>query len=306
MEKVFGSILELIGNTPLVMLRSFGGAHETRGRLLAKLERANPGGSAKDRVALNIIRRAAESGVLAPGGMIIEATSGNTGVGLAAVSAVLGYKAVIVMPDSMSIERRQLIAAYGAEVVLTPGAEGMKGAIEKADELHRDNPGSIIAGQFINSDNPDAHYKTTGPEIWRDLDGKVDAFVATVGTGGTLTGTGRYLKEKDPGVRIIAVEPDASAVLSGEPAGPHKIQGIGAGFIPRVLDMDIIDEIVRITDDEAYAAARELAKTEGLLVGLSSGAAALAAAKVAARPEFEGKTVVALLPDTGERYLSVL
>lgn len=306
MEKVYGSMLELIGNTPLVELHTFGAAHGVRGRLIAKLERANPAGSAKDRIALNIIRKAAQSGVLKPGGMIIEATSGNTGVGIAAISAVLGYKAVIVMPDTMSIERRQLIAAYGAQVVLTAGAGGMKAAIEKADELHRENEGSIIAGQFINSDNPETHYNATGPEIWRDTDGKVDAFVAGVGTGGTITGTGGYLKEQNSSIKIFAVEPDASAVLSGDDSAPHKIQGIGAGFIPKILDTKIYDEIIRITNDDAYAAARELAKTEGILVGISSGAAAIAAARVAARPEFEGKTVVALLPDTGERYLSLL
>lgn len=306
MEKVYGNMLELIGNTPLVELHSFAAAHGVKGRLIAKLERNNPAGSVKDRVALNIIRKAAQSGVLKPGGMIIEATSGNTGVGIAAICAVLGYKAVIVMPETMSVERRKLIAAYGAEVVLTPGAGGMKAAIERADELHRENEGSIIAGQFINSDNPDAHYNTTGPEIWRDTDGRIDAFVSGVGTGGTVTGAGKYLKEQSSSVRIIAVEPDASAVLSGEPSSPHKIQGIGAGFVPKVLDTAIYDEIIRITNDEAYDATRELAASEGLLVGVSSGAAAIAAARVAARPEFEGKTVVVILPDTGERYLSLL
>lgn len=306
MSKIYNNMLELIGNTPLVELKAFAAAHSAKGKVVAKLERANPAGSAKDRVALNIIRKAGETGELKPGGMIIEATSGNTGVGIAAVSAVLGYRAVIVMPDSMSIERRKLIAAYGAEVVLTPGAKGMTGAIEKADELHRENEGSIIAGQFVSKDNPDAHYRTTGPEIWRDTDGRIDAFVSGVGTGGTITGTGRYLKEKNPTIKIFAMEPDNCAVLSGERAGTHKIQGIGTGFIPDVLDQKIYDEIIRITDEEAYAAAKELVRTEGLLVGISSGAAALAAAKIAARPKFEGKTVVVLLPDTGERYLSVL
>ena len=305
MEKIYTSTLDLIGNTPLVELRVFGADHGAKGRVVAKIEKNNAAGSTKDRVALNIIRRAAEAGILKPGGMIIEATSGNTGVGIAACAAVLGYKAVIVMPDSMSVERRKLIAAYGAEIVLTPGEKGMKGAIEKGDELHRQNEGSIIAGQFVNEDNPDAHYRTTGPEIWRDADGRVDAFVAGVGTGGTVTGVGRYLKEKNPRVRIVAMEPDSSAVLSGENAGPHKIQGIGAGFVPDVLDTKIYDEVVRITDEEAYAAMHELAEKEGLLVGVSSGAAALAAAQIAARPGFEGKTVVVLLPDTGERYLSV-
>lgn len=306
MSKIYTSMLDLVGNTPLVELRVFAANHGAKGRVVAKLERMNPAGSAKDRIALNIIRNAAQSGVLKPGGMIIEATSGNTGVGIAAISTVLGYKAVIVMPDSMSIERRQLIAAYGAEIVLTPGAEGMLGAIKKADELHRENEGSIIAGQFINKDNPEAHYRTTGPEIWRDTDGDVSVFVTGVGSGGTITGTGRYLKEQDSNIRIIAMEPDSSAVLSGESAGRHSIQGIGAGFVPEVLDTGIYDEVIRITNDEALDATHELAREEGLLVGVSSGAAALAAAKVAARPELEGKTIVVLLPDTGERYLSVL
>jgi cysteine synthase A len=306
MGKIYNNMLELVGNTPLVELRAFAGAHRAKGRVIAKLEKANPAGSVKDRAALNIIHSAEEVGVLKPGGMIIEATSGNTGVGLAAVSAVLGYRAVIVMPDSMSIERRALIAAYGAEVILTPGNEGMKGAIQKAEELHRGNEGSIIAGQFVNMANPDAHYRTTGPEIWQDTDGRIDAFVSGVGTGGTITGVGRYLKEQKSTVKIFAVEPDDSAVLSGGSAGAHKIQGIGAGFIPDVLDTDIYDEVVKIGSEEAKAATHELARTEGLLVGISSGAAALAAARIAARPAFEGKTVVVLLPDTGERYLSVL
>ncbi|NCC67694.1 MAG: cysteine synthase A [Clostridia bacterium] len=306
MSKIYNSILDLVGNTPMVDLRVFAANHGARGRVVAKLERMNPAGSAKDRIALNIIRNAAQSGILKPGGMIIEATSGNTGVGIAAISAVLGYRAVIVMPDSMSIERRQLIAAYGAEIVLTPGAEGMLGAIKKADKLHRENDGSIIAGQFVNKDNPETHYRTTGPEIWRDTEGNVAAFVAGVGSGGTITGTGRYLKEQNSNIKIFAVEPDSSAVLSGENAGRHSIQGIGAGFVPEVLDTAIYEEVIRITNEEALAAAHELAREEGLLVGISSGAAAMAAAKVAARPEFEGRIVVALLPDTGERYLSVL
>lgn len=305
MSKIYNSMLDLVGNTPLVDLRVFAANHGAKGRVVAKLERMNPAGSAKDRIALNIIRNAAQSGVLKPGGMIIEATSGNTGVGLAAISAILGYRAVIVMPDSMSIERRQLISAYGAEIVLTPGAEGMLGAIKKADELHRENEGSIIAGQFVNKDNPETHYRTTGPEIWRDTDGNVAAFVAGVGSGGTITGVGRYLREQDSTIKILAVEPDSSAVLSGENAGRHSIQGIGAGFVPEVLDTGIYDEVIRITNEEALAATHELAREEGLLVGISSGAAALAAARVAARPEFESKIVVALLPDTGERYLSV-
>lgn len=306
MKKIYNNMLDLVGNTPLVELKNFADAHKAKGRIIAKLEKMNPAGSAKDRVALNIVKCAEETGALKPGGMIIEATSGNTGVGIAAVSAVLGYKAVIVMPDSMSIERQNLIAAYGANVILTPGNRGMKGAIDKAEELHRENKGSIIAGQFVNEDNPDSHYHSTGPEIWRDTDGKIDAFVSAVGTGGTITGVGRYLKEQNSAIKIFAVEPSASAVLSGKSAGAHKIQGIGAGFIPDVLDPKVYDEVICITDDEAFEATRELARTEGLLVGISSGAAALAASKIAARPEFIGKTVVPLLPDTGERYLSVL
>ncbi|MEG0778852.1 MAG: cysteine synthase A [Oscillospiraceae bacterium] len=306
MSKIYNNILELIGETPLLELHAFGAAHCPNARLLAKLERANPAGSAKDRVALNIIRRAENDGTLKKGGMIIEATSGNTGVGLAAASAVLGYEAVIVMPDSMSIERQKLIAAYGAKIVLTPGAEGMSGAIKKAEAINRENPGSIIAGQFENPANAEAHYLTTGPELWRDTAGALDAFVAGVGTGGTISGAGRYLKEQNSLIKIIAMEPDASAVLSGEKSGPHKIQGIGAGFIPKALDTGVYDEIIRVTNEDAYAAARELARTEGLLVGISSGAAAFAAARVAARSEFNGKTIAVLLPDTGERYLSVL
>ena len=306
MEKIYHNITELIGNTPLVELEVFGKKYCPDARLLAKLERNNPAGSAKDRVALSIIRAAEREGKLKKGGMIIEATSGNTGVGLAAVASVLGYEAVIVLPDNMSVERIKLIKAYGAKIVLTEGAKGMAGALDKAEELHRENEGSIIAGQFENPANPEAHYNTTGPEIWRDTDGKVDAFVAGVGSGGTITGTGRYLKEQNSLVRIIAVEPDSSALLSGENAGPHRIQGIGANFIPEVLDRLVYDEVVRVTDNEAFDAMRELAETEGLLVGVSSGAAAIAAAKVAARTEFKGKTVVILLPDTGERYLSML
>jgi len=306
MEKIFNNITELIGNTPLLALNAFGKTHCPNARLLVKLERFNPAGSSKDRVALNIIKTAEHDGKLKKGGMIIEATSGNTGVGIAAVSSVLGYETVIVMPDNMSVERIKLIEAYGAKIVLTEGAKGMAGAVEKAEDIHRENEGSILAGQFSNPANPEAHYMTTGPEIWRDTDGKIDAFVAGVGTGGTLTGTGRYLKEKNPLIKIFAMEPDSSALLSGENAGSHRIQGIGANFIPDILDISIYDEVIRITDDEAFSAMRELSAKEGLFVGVSSGAAAIAAAKVASRPEFSGKTVVALLPDTGERYLSVL
>lgn len=306
MERIFSSITELVGNTPLIELRAFGAKHCPQARLLAKLERQNPAGSAKDRIALEIIRSAAASGVLRPGGMIIEATSGNTGVGIAAISAALGYKAVIVMPETMSIERRKLIAAYGAQLVLTEGSKGMAGAVEKAQQLCDENPGSIIAGQFVNMANPEAHYKTTGPEIWRDTDGRLDAFVSAVGTGGTISGVGRYLKEKNSLIKIFAVEPEKSPLLSGGTAAAHKIQGIGANFIPEVLNREIYDEVLKVGDEESFVAMGELAQLEGILCGISSGAAALAAARIAARPEYAGKTVVTLLPDTGERYLSML
>ncbi|MGI5979478.1 MAG: cysteine synthase A [Oscillospiraceae bacterium] len=305
MEHIYSDVTTLVGNTPLVELRFFEKRYCPKARLLAKLERQNPVGSVKDRVALQIIRTAEASGELRPGGTIIEATSGNTGIGLAAMAAVLGYRAVIVMPDSMSVERQKLIRAYGAEIVLTPGAEGMAGAVKKADALHAETPNSIVAGQFVNPANPEAHYRTTGPEIWRDTDGHVDAFLAGVGTGGTLTGVGRYLKEQNSRIKIIAMEPAGSPLLSGGKAGAHKLQGIGANFIPDVLDTKLYDEVVTVTDDEAYEAMHLLAEQEGLFCGVSSGAAAIAAAKAAARPEFEGKTVVTLLPDTGERYLSV-
>ena len=302
MSRIFNDITELIGSTPLMSLVRFAPGV----RLAAKLERTNPTGSAKDRAALSMIRAAEADGSLAPGGMIIEPTSGNTGIGIAALAAVMGYKAVIVMPDSMSVERIKLIAAYGAEIVLTPGSAGMAGAVANAEELHAANPGSIIAGQFENPANPAAHYASTGPEIWRDTDGEVAAFVAGVGTGGTISGVGRYLKEQNPDVRIIAVEPAASPLLSEGHAGPHAIQGIGANFVPGALDTSIYDEIITVPDDAALDAMRALATTEGLLCGISSGAAAWAAKAVAARSEFAGKLVVCLLPDTGERYLSVM
>ena len=302
MSRIFNDITELIGSTPLMSLKRFAPGV----RLAAKLERTNPTGSAKDRAALSMIRAAEADGSLASGGMIIEPTSGNTGIGIAALAAVMGYKAVIVMPDSMSVERIKLIAAYGAEIVLTPGSAGMAGAVAKAEELHAANPGSIIAGQFENPANPAAHYASTGPEIWRDTDGEVAAFVAGVGTGGTISGVGRYLKEQNPDVRIIAVEPAASPLLSEGHAGPHAIQGIGANFVPGALDTSIYDEIITVPDDAALDAMRALATTEGLLCGISSGAAAWAAKAVAARSEFAGKLVVCLLPDTGERYLSVM
>ena len=299
---IYNDIIELIGSTPLLRLNRFAPGLD----LLAKLERQNPAGSAKDRAALYMIRDAEAKGALAPGGMIIEPTSGNTGIGIAALAAVLGYRAVIVMPDSMSVERVKLIAAYGAEVVLTPGAEGMSGAVAKAEELRAANPGSVIAGQFENPANPLAHYETTGPEIWADAEGRVDAFVAGVGTGGTITGVGRFLREKNPGVRIVAVEPAGSPLLSEGRSGAHAIQGIGANFVPEALDTSVYDEIITVSDGDALESMRALARTEGLLVGVSSGAAAWAAREVAKRPEFAGKRVVCLLPDTGERYLSVL
>ena len=302
MAKIYSDITELIGGTPLVRLSRFAPGLG----VLAKLERQNPAGSAKDRVALSMLRAAEAEGRLAPGGLVIEPTSGNTGIGLAALAAALGYRAVIVMPDSMSPERVKLIAAYGAEVVLTPGAEGMSGAVAKAEEISARSPGSIVAGQFSNPANPRAHYETTGPEIWRDTDGRVAAFVCGGGTGGTSTGVGRYLKEQDPAVRVIAMEPASSPLLSEGRAGAHAIQGIGANFVPEALDTSVYDEVVTVTDEDALSAMRELARTEGLLCGVSSGAAAFAARELAKRPEFAGKTVVCLLPDTGERYLSVM
>ena len=302
MAKIYSDITELIGGTPLVRLSRFAPGLG----VLAKLERQNPAGSAKDRVALSMLRAAEAEGRRAPGGLVIEPTSGNTGIGLAALAAALGYRAVIVMPDSMSPERVKLIAAYGAEVVLTPGAEGMSGAVAKAEEISARSPGSIVAGQFSNPANPRAHYETTGPEIWRDTDGRVAAFVCGVGTGGTITGVGRYLKEQDPAVRVIAMEPASSPLLSEGRAGAHAIQGIGANFVPEALDTSVYDEVVTVTDEDALAAMQELARTEGLLCGVSSGAAAFAARELAKRPEFAGKSVVCLLPDTGERYLSVM
>ncbi len=302
MAKIYSDITELIGGTPLLRLSRFAPGLS----VLAKLERQNPAGSAKDRVALSMLRAAEREGRLKKGGVVIEPTSGNTGIGLAAIAAVLGYRAVIVMPDSMSAERIKLIAAYGAEVVLTPGAEGMSGAVAKAEEIAAANPGSIVAGQFSNPANPQAHYETTGPEIWRDTDGDLAAFVAGAGTGGTITGVGRYLKERDPSIRIVAMEPASSPLLTEGRAGAHAIQGIGANFIPEALDTTVYDEVVTVTDEDALAAMRELAVKEGLLCGVSSGAAAFAARELAKRPEFAGKNVVCLLPDTGERYLSIM
>lgn len=304
MAHIYTSAVQLIGHTPLLELTHLEKEYGLKARLLAKLEYFNPAGSVKDRVALAMIEDAEQKGALTPQSVIIEPTSGNTGIGLASVAAARGYRIIIVMPDSMSVERRQLMKAYGAELVLTPGAQGMKGAIAKAEELAKEIPHSFIPGQFVNEANPRAHYAATGPEIWEDTDGEVDAFVAGVGTGGTITGVGRYLKEKNPAVRIVAVEPKTSAVLSAGVAGSHKIQGIGAGFVPAVLDTGIYDEIIPVADEDAFAAGRRIGQSEGVLVGISSGAAVHAALQLARRPEFEGKTIVVLLPDTGDRYLS--
>lgn len=301
--RIYESMPALIGNTPLVAFDRF--TKHSGARVLAKLEKANPAGSAKDRVAWNMILAAEKSGALNAGGTIIEPTSGNTGIGLSAIGAARGYRVIIVMPDSMSVERRNLMKAYGAELILTPGAKGMSGAIERAEELQKEMPGSIIAGQFDNPANPEAHYQTTGPEIWRDTDGTVDIFVAGVGTGGTISGVGKYLKEQNKNVKIVAVEPAASPVLRGGKPGSHAIQGIGANFVPGNYDSAVVDEVVDVTNEDALNAAKEITKTEGLLVGVSSGAAAWAARMLANRPENRGKTIVALLPDTGERYLSV-
>lgn len=296
--------VDLVGGTPLLQLSRFGADYGIQGALLAKLEGMNPAGSAKDRVAVSMIAAAEEAGLLREGTTIIEPTSGNTGIGLAAVAAVKGYRVILTMPDTMSEERRRLLRAYGAELVLTDGKKGMSGAIEKAKELATEIPNSFIPGQFENPANSAAHYATTGPEIWTDTGGEVDAFVAGIGTGGTITGVGRYLKEKKPCVQIIGAEPADSPVLTGGKAGPHGLQGIGAGFVPAVLDVSVCDEVLIVTEEEAYAAARALAKREGVLVGISSGAALAAAARWATRSENEGKTIVVLLPDTGDRYLS--
>ena len=304
MGKIYTSAEQLIGKTPLMELKGLEEEFQLKARLLGKLESVNPGGSVKDRVAMNLIDDAEKKGLLKKGSVIIEPTSGNTGIGLAVIAAVRGYRAIIVMPESMSEERKKLMKAYGAELVLTDGTKGMKGAIEKAEELANDIPDSFIPGQFVNPANAEAHYLTTGPEIWEDTDGDVDFFVAGVGTGGTITGTGRYLKEKKASVKVIAVEPSNSAVLSGEKAGPHNLQGIGAGFIPEVLDTSVYDEVVAVCDEDAYECGRAMGRREGLLVGITSGAALYAGSEMAKKEENAGKTIVVLLPDTGDRYLS--
>lgn len=303
-EKVYSSIQDLIGGTPLLELRNTEQKEQLGARVLAKLEYFNPAGSVKDRVAKAMLDDAEAKGLLTKDSVIIEPTSGNTGIGLASVAAAKGYKVIIVMPETMSIERRQLMKAYGAELVLTEGAKGMKGAIAKADELAKEIPNSFVPGQFVNPSNPKAHYETTGPEIFEDTDGEVDIFVAGVGTGGTVTGVGEYLKDKKPGVKVVAVEPETSAVLSTGVAGAHKIQGIGAGFVPDVLDTKVYDEIIPVSNEAAFETGKLIGKSEGVLVGISSGAAAYAAIELAKRPENEGKTIVVLLPDTGDRYLS--
>ena len=304
MSKIFTSADQLIGHTPLMELTNIEKKHGLKAKLLAKPEYFNPAGSVKDRIAKAMIDDAEAKGLLKPGSVIIEPTSGNTGIGLASVAAARGYRIIIVMPETMSVERRQIMKAYGAELVLTEGAKGMKGAIAKAEELSKDIPNSFIPGQFVNPANPKAHFETTGPEIFDDTDGKVDIFVAGVGTGGTVTGVGQYLKSRNPSVKVVAVEPKSSAVLSTGVAGPHKIQGIGAGFVPDVLDTKVYDEIIPVTNEDAFAAGKEIGRSEGVLVGISSGAALWAGIDLAKRPENAGKTIVVLLPDTGDRYLS--
>lgn len=304
MSKIAKSFVELIGKTPLLAATRFGESQGTGANILAKLEYFNPGGSVKDRIAAAIIQAAVESGELQPGGTIVEATSGNTGIGLSAVGAALGYKVVIVMPETMSIERRKLMLGYGAQLVLTDGALGMKGAIAKAKEIVTATAGAIEAGQFVNKANPAIHYKTTGPEIWQDTDGAVDIYVAGVGTGGTLTGAGTYLKEQNPAIKVVAVEPADSPVLSNGKPGPHKIQGLGAGFIPDTLDTSVYDEVIQVTNEDAFKTAQQFGRAEGVLVGISAGAALWAASQLAKQPENKGKNIVVILPDTGERYLS--
>lgn len=304
MMKVYTSVSEMVGRTPLFEPVRYAAAHGLRARLLLKLEMKNPAGSVKDRVAMNIIAEAEASGRLQPGGSIVEPTSGNTGIGLAAIGCARGYRVILTMPDTMSVERRNIVKAYGAEVVLTPGAAGMQGSVDKAEELARTIPGAIVAGQFSNPANPAAHYATTGPEIWADCEGQVDALVAGVGTGGTITGTGRYLKEQKPAVHVVAVQPAASPLLTGGAAGPHKIQGIGANFIPEALDCSVYDEVIPVDNEVPMETARELGRLDGVLVGISGGAALWAATQLASRPEWEGKTIVVIMPDGADRYYS--
>ncbi|MBR0104681.1 MAG: cysteine synthase A [Firmicutes bacterium] len=302
--KIYGSMTELIGKTPLLELKNIEKKYDLKGKIIAKLEYLNPAGSVKDRIALEMIEQAEKDGVLKKDSVIIEPTSGNTGIGLCAIAAAKGYKAIIVMPETMSVERRQMMQAYGAELVLTEGAKGMKGAIAKADEILKETPNGFIPGQFVNPANPKAHEKTTGPEIWEDTDGKVDIFVSGVGTGGTISGAGAFLKSKNPSVKVVAVEPESSPVLSGGNPGPHKIQGIGAGFIPDTLNTGIYDEIVKVKNEDAFEMGREIARTEGVMVGISAGAALWTAKMLAEKEENAGKNIVVLLPDTGDRYLS--
>lgn len=304
MAKVFNSVTELIGGTPLLKFSNYAKSEKLEANIIGKLEFFNPAGSVKDRVAKKMIQDAEKSGLLKPGATIIEPTSGNTGIGLAAVAASKGYRAIMTMPETMSIERRKLLKGYGAEIVLTEGAKGMSGAISKAEELKNEIEGAVILGQFVNVSNPQAHLETTGPEIWNDTEGKVDIFVAGVGTGGTISGTGKYLKSQKADIRVVAVEPESSPVLSGGNPGPHKIQGIGAGFVPETLDTEIYDEIIKVPNESAFESGKKVAKTEGILIGISGGAAVWAAAQLAKRPENKGKNIVVIIPDTGERYLS--
>lgn len=304
MSKIYDSVMQLIGKTPLLEVKRIEEEQSLKARVLVKLEYFNPAGSVKDRVALRMIEHAEKIGKIGPGATIIEPTSGNTGIGLAAVAAAKGYHAIFVMPETMSVERRKLLLGYGAQIVLTEGKKGMAGAISKAEELEKERDNAIVLGQFVNPENPQAHYETTGPEIWEDTDGCVDIFVAGAGTGGTITGVGRYLKEQKKGIQIVAVEPAKSAVLSGKAAGPHGLQGIGAGFVPEILDTDVIDQVVQVEEEDAYAISQLLAHREGILVGISSGAALYTAITLAKQEENKGKTIVAVLPDTGERYLS--
>lgn len=304
MSKIYNSITELIGKTPILQANNFAASQQAGAVILAKLEYFNPAGSVKDRIAKSMIEDAEAKGILKPGATIIEPTSGNTGIGLASAAAAKGYKAILTMPETMSVERRNLLKAYGAQIVLTEGAKGMKGAIAKADELKNEIDGAVILGQFVNPANPKIHYETTGPEIWNDTDGKVDILVAGVGTGGTLSGTGKFLKEQNPDIRVVAVEPKGSPVLSEGKAGPHKIQGIGAGFVPETLNTDIYDEVLPVANEDAFTTGRAFAHSEGVLVGISSGAALYAAVQLSKRPENAGKNIVVILPDTGERYLS--